>query len=73
MPLPKLNNLHVSEYFLRFCAIDLQMSSLALAIVSKRISKTVSETRAKWSRFDADSETWGLAVKTIVNCISVVL
>ena len=36
MPLPKLNNLLVSESCLRFCAIDSQMSFLALAIASKK-------------------------------------
>ena len=46
MPLPKLKNLFVSETGLRFCAIDLQISFLALAIASKK-SKTVSETCAK--------------------------
>ena len=40
MPLPKLNNLLVSETCLRFCAIDLRMSFLALAIVSKRFPKS---------------------------------
>ena len=59
MPLPKLKNLFVSETCLRFCAIDSQISFLALAIASKK-SKTVSETHAKWLRFGAVSETWGL-------------
>ena len=48
MPLSKLNNLLVNESCVRFCAIDLQMSFLALAIASKK-SKTISETPAKWS------------------------
>ena len=61
MPLPKLNNLLVSESCLRFCAKDLQMSFLALTIASKK-SKTISETCAKWSQFGAVSETWGLAI-----------
>ena len=60
MPLPKLKNLFVSETCLRFCAIDLQISFLALAIASKKISKTVNETCAKWSQFCAVSETQGL-------------
>ena len=47
---------------LRFCAIDLKISFLALAIASKK-SKTVSETRTKWLQFGTVSETWGLAVK----------
>ena len=55
MPLPKLKTC------LRFCAIDLQISFLDLAIASKKISKTISETRTKWSQIGAVSETWGLA------------
>ena len=39
MPLSKLKNLFVSETCLRFCAIDLQISFLALAIVSKKNPK----------------------------------
>ena len=65
MPMPKLK-IFVSETCLRFCAIDLQISFLALAIASKKILQTVSETCAKWSRFGEVSETWGLAV---VLCI----
>jgi len=61
MPLPKLKKLIVSETYFRFCAIDSSISFLALAIASKKISKPVSETRAKWFRFGAVSETWGLA------------
>ena len=38
----------------------MQISFLALAIGSKK-SQTISETHAKWSRFGAVSETWGLA------------
>ena len=53
MPLPKLKTC------LRFCAIDLQISFLDLAIASKKISKTISETRTKWSQIGAVSETWG--------------
>ena len=34
MPLPKLKNLFVSETPLRFCAIDSQISFLALVIAS---------------------------------------
>ena len=37
MPVPKLKNLFVSETCLRFCALDLRISFLALAIVSKKI------------------------------------
>ena len=37
MPLPKLKNLFVSETRLRFCAIDLQISFVAMAIESKKI------------------------------------
>ena len=47
MPLPKLKNLFVSKTYLRVCAIDSQISFLALGIASKK-SKTISETRAKW-------------------------
>ena len=36
MPLPKPKNLFVSETRLRFCAIDLQISFLALAIAYKK-------------------------------------
>ena len=39
MPLPKLNNLLVSESCSRFCALDSQMSFLALAIASKKNPK----------------------------------
>ena len=61
MPLPKLKNLFVSETRLRFCAIDSQISFLALAIGAKKNSKTISETHAKWLQFGAVSETQGLA------------
>ena len=57
----KAKNIFVSETCFRFCAIDLRISFLALAIASKKLSITVSETRAKWSRFGAVSETRGLA------------
>ena len=60
--MPKVNNLLVSESLSRFCAIDLRMSFLALAIASKK-SKTISETCAKWSQFGAVSETRGLALQ----------
>ena len=49
MPLPRLNNLLVSQSCLRFSVIDLQMSFLALLIATKNESQTVSETCAKWS------------------------
>ena len=39
MPLPKLKNLFDSENCSRFCAIDLQISFLSLAIASKKIPK----------------------------------
>ena len=39
MPLPKLKNLIVSETRLRFCAIDLRISFLALLIASKKNPK----------------------------------
>ena len=55
------NKLYVSETHLRFCAIDLQISFLALVIASKKLSKTNSETCAKWLQFGAVSETRGLA------------
>ena len=57
MPLPKLKNHFVSETRLRFCAIDLRINFLALAIASKKIFKTISETCTKWSQFGAVSET----------------
>ena len=63
MPLPKLKNLFVSETRLRFCAVDLWISFLALAIASK----TVSETYAKWSQFGAVSETQGLAYTAMLE------
>ena len=63
--MPKLKNLFLSKTCLRFCAIDLQISFLALAIASKKISKTISETCTKWLRFGTVSETWGLAPKCI--------
>ena len=62
MQFPKLKNLFVSETCFRFCALDLQISILALAIASKKRSKTISETCAKWSQFGAVSETRGLAI-----------
>ena len=62
MPSPKLKNLFVSETCLRFCAIDLRISFLALVIVAKK-SKTVSETCKKSSRFGTVSETQGLALQ----------
>ena len=37
MSLPKLKKVFVSETCLRYCAIDLQISFLALAIASKKI------------------------------------
>ena len=46
----------------QICGIDSQINFLALAIASKKLSKTVSETRAKWLRFGAVCETRGLAV-----------
>ena len=61
MQFPKLKNLFVSETCFRFCAIDLQISILALAIASNKRSKTISETCTKWSQFGAVSETPGLA------------
>ena len=39
MPLPKLKKLLASETCFRFCAIDLQISFLALAIASKKNPK----------------------------------
>ena len=39
MPSPKLKNLFVSETCLRLCAIDLQISFIALAIASKKYPK----------------------------------
>ena len=54
-------NLFVSETRFRFCGIDSRISFLALAIASKKISKTVSETCAMWLRFGTVSETRGLA------------
>ena len=57
----KAKKLFVSETRFRFCAIDSQISFLALAVASKKLSKTISETSAKWSQFGAVSETWGLA------------
>ena len=59
----KAKKLFVSETCFRFCAIDSRISFLALAFASKKISKTVSETRTKWLQFGAVSETWGLALR----------
>ena len=39
MPLPELKNSFVSETCFRFCATDLQISFLALAIASKKYPK----------------------------------
>ena len=58
----KAKKFFVSETRLRFCAIDLQISFLAMAIGSKK-SKTISETCAKRSHFGTVSETWGLEFK----------
>ena len=55
----KAKKLFVSETGFRFCAIDSRISFLALAIASKKLSKTVSETSAKWSQFGAVSESRG--------------
>ena len=63
MPLLKLKKLFVSETCFRFCAIDSRISFLALAIASKKLSKTVSETCSKWLQFGAVSETWGIALR----------
>ena len=52
---------------MRFCAIDLQISFVALAIASKKLSKTVSETCAKWLQFGAVSETQGLAFTLFIS------
>ena len=60
MPLPKLKN-SLSVKLSLDSVLDLQISFSALAIASKKLSKTVSETRAKWSQFGAVSETLGLA------------
>ena len=53
MPLPKLNNLLVCETCSRFCAIDSQMSFLALVITSKKIQnhshKVVTIWRSQWN------------------------
>ena len=56
MPLPKLKNLFVSETCLILCAIDLQISFLALAIESKKIQnrqwnshKVVTIWRSQWN------------------------
>ena len=57
----KAKKLFVSETCLRLCALDLQISFLALAIASNKKSKTISETHAKWSRFGTVNETQGLA------------
>ena len=66
MSLPKLKNLFVSETCLRFCAIDLQISFLALAIALKK-SITISETCTKWSQFGAVHETLGLAIQIVLH------
>ena len=55
----KAKKLFVCETGLRICAIDSQISFLALGLHPKK-SKIVSETCAKWSQFGAVSETWGL-------------
>ena len=44
MPLPKLKKLFVSETGIRFCAIDLQISFLALAIASKKTSVKLAQS-----------------------------
>ena len=61
----KAKNLFVSETCLRFCAIYLQISFLALAFASNFFSKIVSETCAKWLQFGTVTETQGLASKKI--------
>ena len=60
MPLPKLKNLIVSETHLRFCAIDLQISFLALAFASKKI-KNHQWNSHKVVAIWGSSETRGLA------------
>ena len=57
MSLPKLKKVFVSETCLRYCAIDLQISFLALAIASKKIiqnrqwnsRKVVTIWRSQWN------------------------
>ena len=44
MPLPKLKQLFVSETGIRFCAIVLQISLLALAIASKKTSVKLAQS-----------------------------
>ena len=44
MPLQKLKNSFVSETGIRFCAIDLQINFLPLAIASKKPSVTLAQS-----------------------------
>ena len=53
MPLPKLKKLFVSETRLIFCAIDSRISSLALAIASKKIPKPsmkLAQSSCDWAQ-----------------------
>ena len=68
--IPKAKKLFVSETRFRFFAIDSRISFLALAIASKKNSKTVSETRAKWSQFGTVSETQGLTFPISTSCLN---
>ena len=57
MPVPKLKNLFVIENCFRFCAIELQISFLVLAIASKiiiqnrqwNLRKVVAICRSQWN------------------------
>ena len=48
--------------------LRMRISFFALAIASKKLSKTISETRAKWLQFGAVSETRGLAFFSVPIC-----
>ena len=62
MPLPKAKKL-LSVKLALYSLLQFVNQFLALAIASKNLSKTVSETCTKWSRFGTVSETRGLATK----------
>ena len=63
MSLPKLKKVFVSETCLRYCAIDLQISFLALAIASKKPSVKLAQS----GRDLVQSVKLGLASEMCLN------
>ena len=62
MLLPKLENLFVSETWLRFCAIDLRISFFSFGNCIQKKIQNCQWTSAKQLQFGTVSETRGLAI-----------